>query len=316
MAEARAPEHHLVFDRYGKAETRLVHVDRRTARHVLRDLTVSTALRGAFAAAYTDGDNSAVLPTDSQKNAVYALAREHDVGEPEDFAILLARQLLDAAPAATHAEVDLIEHPWDRVGEHEHAFVAGGGEVRTARLELGPGGGVLRGGLRDLVLLKSTGSEYTGFLRERFTTLPDTTDRVLATSVTATWTYTGDTVDGALAGAPWDPALHAGIRTALVTAFADLHSLALQQSLHTMAAAVLDAHEQVESVHLVLPNRHHFLVDLAPFGLDNPGAVFHAADRPYGLIEGTISRTPSGTDTCTPSDTDSRSSGSSGGGGR
>ncbi|CAA9416340.1 MAG: Uricase (urate oxidase) [uncultured Quadrisphaera sp.] len=289
---ASAPEgpHELVFDRYGKAETRVVAVDRRAPRHVLRDLTVSSALRGGFAGAYTAGDNSAVLPTDSQKNAVYGLAREHGIGEPEDFALLLGRHLLDAAAAATTAEVAVEEHPWQRIGDHDHAFARDGGLVRTARLVLRRDGGTLQGGLRDLVLLKSTGSEYHGFATDRFTTLPETTDRVLATSVTATWTC----ADGAVpldGPSGWDHgALFAGVRDALVTAFADLHSLALQQTLHAMAAAVLDAHEQVESVSLVLPNRHHLLVDLSAFGMDNPGTVFNATDRPYGLIEGTVSR--------------------------
>ena len=281
--------HELVFDRYGKAETRVVAVDRRTPRHTLRDLTVSSALRGGFARAYTDGDNGAVLPTDSQKNAVYGLAREHGIGEPEDFALLLGRHLLAAAGAASTAEVAVEEHPWNRIGDHAHAFARDGGLVRTARLVLGRDGGTLQGGLRDLVLLKSTGSEYTGFATDRFTTLPETTDRVLATSVTATWTYADGAVPTGAAG--WDyGALFTGVRDALVTAFADLHSLALQQTLHAMAGAVLDAHAEVATVSLVLPNKHHLLVDLSPFGLDNPGTVFHAADRPYGLIEGTVSR--------------------------
>lgn len=293
MTQPTAPvpgPHELVADRYGKAETRLVVVDRRTPRHALRDLTVTTGLRGDFAASYLRGDNSTALPTDSQKNAVYGLAREHGTGEPEDFALLLGRHLLDAAPAASTAEVTVHEHPWSRIGDHDHSFTRDGGLVRTAALELGRDGGVLTGGLRDLVLLKSTGSEYSGFLRDRFTTLPETTDRVLATSVTATWTHVPAAVP-ATGSSGWDfAALAAGIRQVLVTTFADLHSLALQQTLHAMASAVLDAHEEVEEVALVMPNKHHVLVDLSPFGLDNPGLVFRAEDRPYGLIEGTVRR--------------------------
>ncbi len=283
-------EHELVFDRYGKAETRVVHVDRTAPRHTLRDLNVTTALRGAFAAAYTRGENTGVMATDSQRNAVNATARELGVGEPEEFAVALATRLLEAAPAAVRAEVTVDEHGWERLGDHDHAFARGGADVRTARADLGRDGGVLTGGLRDLVLLKTTGSEYTGFQREQYTTLPETTDRVLATSVTATWTYRGDAVDAATTGG-WDfAALRTGIVAAMVGAFADLHSLALQQTLHAMGTAVLDAHEEVDTVALVLPNRHHLLVDLAPLGLDNPGVVFHADDRPYGLIEGTVSR--------------------------
>jgi len=288
--------HHLAFDRYGKAEVRLVHVDRSAPQHELRDLTVSTALRGAFDAAYTAGDNAAVLPTDSQKNAVYGLAREHGVGEPEDFAALLARHLLAACPAAGAAEVDVLEHGWSRIGEGggeggghaaDHAFARAGAEVRTARLVLERGGApVLHAGLRDLVVLKTTGSEFAGFPRDRFTTLAETSERILATSVTATWRYReGVLAEGLDLGALWTR-----VRGVLVATFAGHHSLALQQTLHAMASAVLDAHPEVEEVSLVMPNKHHFLVDLAPFGLDNPNAVYVAADRPYGLIEGTLRR--------------------------
>ena len=286
------PEHRLVFDRYGKAEVRLVHVDRSSPRHELRDLTVSTALRGGFDAAYTAGDNAAVLPTDSQKNAVYGLAREHGVGEPEDFAGVLARHLLGSCPAAGAAEIAVEEHGWTRIGEGggraaDHAFVGAGGEVRTASLVLDrDGGAVLHGGLRGLVVLKTTGSEFAGFPRDRFTTLAETDERILATSVTATWRYR----DGAHAEGLDFGALWTGVRSALVATFAGHHSLALQQTLHAMAGAALDAHPEVEEVSLVMPNKHHFLVDLAPFGLDNPDAVYHAADRPYGLIEGTVAR--------------------------
>ena len=284
--------HHLVFDRYGKAEVRLVHVDRSAPQHELRDLTVSTALRGDFDAAYTAGDNAAVLPTDSQKNAVYGLAREHGVGEPEDFAAALARHLLDACAAAAAAEVDVLEHGWSRIGEGggraaDHAFARAGAEVRTARLVLERGGtAVLHAGLRDLVVLKTTGSEFAGFPRDRFTTLAETHERILATSVTATWRYRDGVLgEGLDLGALWTQ-----VRAVLVAAFAGHHSRALQETLHAMAAAVLDAHPEVEEVALVMPNKHHFLVDLAPFGLDNPHAVYVAADRPYGLIEGTLRR--------------------------
>jgi len=287
-----APGHRLVFDRYGKAEVRLVHVDRSSPQHELRDLTVSTALRGDFGAAYTAGDNAAVLPTDSQKNAVYGLAREQGVGEPEDFAGVLARSLLQTSPAASAAEITVEEHGWSRIAAGggraaDHAFTRAGAEVRTASLVAGRDGtAVLHGGLRDLVVLKTTGSEFSGFPRDRFTTLAETDERILATSVTATWRYR----DGAHAQGLDFGALWTGVRAALVTTFAGHHSLALQQTLHAMATAVLDAHPEVEEVALVMPNKHHFLVDLSPFGLDNPNAVYVAADRPYGLIEGTVRR--------------------------
>lgn len=279
----------LSWNQYGKAEVRVVHVERSSPEHVVRDLNVTTALRGDFGPAYTDGDNARVLTTDAQKNTVFGLARETGVGEPEAFSLAVARQLLEACPSAEVARVVVEEHPWSPVGSGGHAFSRTGSHVRTAELELTRAGAVaLSGGVAELVVLKTTGSEYHGFLKERFTTLAETDDRLLATQVTARWRYAADTAGG-LEGAD-HAAVHAGALAALLEAFAGHHSLALQQTLHAMGTAVLDARPELAEVTLSLPNKHHFLQDLSPFGLDNPGAVFHADDRPYGLIEGTISR--------------------------
>jgi len=137
-------------------------------------------------------------------------------------------------------------------------------------------------GLRDLVLLKSTGSEFAGFLRDRYTTLAETHDRVLATSLTARWRYGQPDAD-------WQ-GIYASVRQTLVEQFATIHSLALQQSLWEMGRAALAAHPEIAEIRLSAPNKHHFLVDLSPFGLDNPGATFHADDRPYGLIQCAVQR--------------------------
>jgi urate oxidase len=142
-------------------------------------------------------------------------------------------------------------------------------------------------GLTDLVVLKSTGSEFWGFPRDRYTTLPETEDRILATAVTARWRYTGPDLD-------WN-ATYDTVRTTLLETFAGTHSLALQQTLYAMGQAVLEHQPAVAEVRFSMPNKHHFLQDLSAFGLDNgpegPGAVvYHADDRPYGLIEGTVLR--------------------------
>ncbi|HKG49502.1 MAG TPA: urate oxidase [Actinomycetales bacterium] len=273
-------------NQYGKAEVRLVHVDRSSPRHRITDLTVTTQLRGDFAATHLTGDNTAVLPTDTQKNTVYAMAREHGVGQPEELALRLGRHFLASGPQVTGARVAVDAHPWARIDVagkgHDHAFQRGGGERRTTVVTLDGDRCWVVSGLADLVVLKSTGSEFSGFARDRYTTLAETTDRILATAVTARWRYVGTQLDY--------ERLFATIRTTLLETFADLHSLALQQTLYAMGEAVLQTHQDVVEVRLSMPNRHHFLVDLAPFGLDNPGAVFYAADRPYGLIEGTVLR--------------------------
>lgn len=277
--------HELSWNQYGKAEVRVVHVDRSEPQHVVRDLNVTTALRGDFGPAYTDGDNSRVLTTDAQKNTVFGLARETGVGEPEAFALAVARQLLSACPSADVARVEVEQHPWSALGGG-HAFSRAGSHVVVAELELPRDGEAqLSGGVDELVVLKTTDSEYHGFVKERFTTLAETDERLLATQVTARWRY----ATGAAESAD-HAAVKAGALAALLEAFAGHHSLALQQTLHAMGSAVLDARPELAGVTLSLPNKHHFLQDLSRFGLDNPNAVYHADDRPYGLIEGTITR--------------------------
>ena len=274
-------------NRYGKAESRVVRIERDTPRHEIRDLNVSTSLRGDFAAAHTHGDQSQVLPTDTQKNTAFAFARSHGVRSPEDYALALAGRLLEATPAATGATVRVEEYAWDRVpvdgSGHDHAFVRRGGEVRTTTVDVTAAGSQVVSGLQDLVVLKSTGSEFKGFLRDEYTTLPDADDRILATALRADWRFApGTDLD-------WNTTYDA-VRTLLLATFATTYSRALQETLYAMGRAVLEAHDEIAEISFVAPNKHHFLVDLAPFGLENPGEVFVAADRPYGLIEATVTR--------------------------
>ena len=274
-------------NRYGKAESRVVRIVRDTARHEIRDLNVSTSLRGDFAAAHTDGDQSQVLPTDTQKNTAFAFAKSHGVSSPEDYAIALGGRLLEATAAADGATVRVEEYAWDRVpvggSDHDHAFVRRGGEVRTTTVDLERDRTTVVSGLQDLVVLKSTGSEFKGFLRDEYTTLPDADDRILATALRAEWRYVPD------ADVDWNAA-YDDVRALLLATFATTYSRALQETLYAMGRAVLEADEGIAAISFSAPNKHHFLVDLEPFGLDNPGEVFVAADRPYGLIEATVTR--------------------------
>jgi len=276
-------------NQYGKAEVRVVAVDRSTPRHSLVDLNVSSSLRGDFTAAHTAGDNAHVLTTDAQKNTVFAFARD-GVGSPEAFGLRLARHFAGSYAWITGARVAVESYGWDRIAvggqPHDHAFTRNGGDARTAVVTVdghGPDADVhVLAGLTGLVVLKTTGSEFWGFPRDRYTTLAETRDRILATAVTARWRYTDADVD-------FD-ACFAGVRTALLETFASTHSLALQQSLFAMGRAALEQVADVAEIRLSMPNKHHFLQDLSAFGLDNPDVVYHADDRPYGLIEGTVLR--------------------------
>jgi urate oxidase len=278
-------------NQYGKAENRVVRIYRDTDRHEIRDLNVSTALRGDFVEAHTTGDQAHVLPTDTQKNTAFAFAKEHGVTSPEDYALALGARFLDAAPAATASRVEVEEFAWDRIevggSGHDHAFVKRGAEVRTTvvtrdRSRENPRAWVVSG-VKDLVVLKSTGSEFKGYLKDEYTTLQETDDRILATSLVARWRY--ETTEGV----DWNKSFD-DVRQILLETFATTYSRALQESLYAMGSAVLAAHPEIAEIKFSAPNRHHFLVDLAPFGVENNGEVFIAADRPYGLIEATVQR--------------------------
>ena len=279
-------------NQYGKAECRLVRVTRDTPVHTLADLNVTSQLRGDFEAAHTAGDNSAVVATDTQKNTVYAFAREHGVTSPEAFLLLLADHFTTGFEQVTGGRWSAEQYEWDRIAvdgtPHDHAFVRSARSTRTALVHVDPSGTTVLAGIRDCTVLKSTGSEFHGFPRDRYTTLVETDDRVLATSVTAWWRYAG--TDPEQARARDHDALHASVERLLLERFAQVHSLALQQTVHEMGRAVLEAHPEIAEIRISCPNKHHFLVDLEPFGLDNPGEVFFAADRPYGLIEATLTR--------------------------
>ena len=278
----------LGHNQYGKAETRVVRVYRDADPHELVDYNVSVALSGDFADIHLTGDNAKCLTTDATKNTVNAFAKEHgeQARQPESFGIALARHFVEDVEPVRRARVRLEMYPWRRLDSggspHPHAFVRDGGYVRTATVTYADGRALVVSGIRDLVLLKTTDSEFHGFLSDRYTTLKPTTDRIMASAVTAQWWHVDLDVD-------WSKSYAATVAT-MTDVFAGHHSLALQQTAYAMAEAMINGQPQIGEVRFSLPNKHHFVVDLTPFGLQNPNEVFHADDRPYGLIEGTVRR--------------------------
>jgi urate oxidase len=276
-------------NQYGKAETHVVRITKAGSddkTHEIKDLNVSISLVGDFAASHLSGDNSKIVPTDTQKNTVFAFAREPAIGEIEDFAVRLARHFVSEFASVDRARVSIEEYPWSRITvdgkPHPHAFVRAGADKRLATVTCTGAGTWVVSGISDLVVLKSTGSEFSGYPKDRFTTLEEARDRVLATSLTARWRHARGEADWALA--------FIETRRVLLETFAVKHSLAIQQSLYAMGEAVLTAQPEVAEIRLSMPNKHHFAVDLSPFGLSNDNEVFYASDRPYGLIEGTVTR--------------------------
>lgn len=271
---------------YGKAEVRLVRLTRGEDRHELRDLTVGTTLAGELTATHLTGDNRDVVPTDTQKNTVYAFAGDGPVGEIEEFGLRLARHFVAGFPQIRRARVEIEEHGWLRITvegrPHPHAFVRAGEERRVTTVSCTPDTTRVVSGLRGLIALKSTGSQFRGFATDRYTTLAETDDRILATAVDARWRFAGLDVDWATS--------HAQTRRLLVETFATTYSRSLQQTLYAMGRAVLENRPEIVEVRLSLPNRHHLPVDLTPFGVADGSSVFQPTDRPYGLIEGTVRR--------------------------
>jgi urate oxidase len=274
----------LAWNRYGKARVRLVKVRRERDPHEIVDVTLDIQLEGAFEPVYADGDNRRCVATDTMKNTVYAFARNDDLAHVERFAERLATHFVEQ-PSVTRARISATEHPWQRVlvagRPHPHAFLQPAGEQWTALVTCDGEGTHLSSGVTNLVLLKTTDSAFADFARDQFTTLAETTDRILATAVTASWRYrTGMR----------DFPVRDRIRQALIETFATHASRSVQHTLYAMAERALDVCAEVTEITMSLPNRHHLLVDLKPFGLDNPNEVFVATDQPYGLIEATVSR--------------------------
>ena len=275
-------------NRYGKAEIRVVRVARGAApdgSDVIRDWNVSTSLSGDLDGTHLTGDNSKVLPTDSQKNRVYALAKEMGAVEPEAFALELASFFVASQEPITRARISVEEYGWTPIGATGYSFARSGELVRTTVVHVDSAAGTaVVSGLKDLTVLNTTASEFSGYPKDAYTTLPETKDRILATSVNASWRFRPDAVG---AGVDWAAAFSQA-RSTVLLAFAGTYSYSLQQTLYAIGSAVITALPEVCEVRLALPNRHHYLVDLAPFGLSNEREVYQAGDRPYGLIEGTV----------------------------
>jgi urate oxidase len=271
---------------YGKSRVRLLRLHRHGDRHDLRDLTVAIRFEGEYTESYVSGDNRGVLPTDTMKNTVYAMAGRDGVGEPEAFGLALSQHFLERNPQLQRVTVDLTDHFWSRipVGAHDHgqAFVRVGPDARTARVRRDSNDATVEAGISDLLILKSGHSAFAGYTRDEFTTLPETRDRILATSVTATWRYRSADVDY---GTTWR-----AIRRTLLETFAEHDSRSVQHTLYDMGEAVVQNLDVVESIHLVMPNKHHLPVDLSPFGLENRNEVFIPTEEPHGLIEARVAR--------------------------
>lgn len=286
------PAHPVVLgqNQYGKAENRVVRIARDGATHHIKDLNVSVALSGDMDEVHYSGSNASVLPTDTTKNTVYAFAKEHGIESAEQFGIHLARHFVTSQEAIHRARIRIEEYTWERIehaGKGAHSFVRKGQETRLTQITYDGSSWEVVSGLKDLTVMNSTDSEFWGYVKDKYTTLPEAYDRILATEVSGRWRY--NWTDDAQEMPDWD-ASYEQTKKHMLQAFAETYSLSLQQTLYQMGARILDSVGTIDEVRFSLPNKHHFLVDLEPFGLKNENEVYFAADRPYGLIEATVLR--------------------------
>lgn len=287
--EGKQVDFELSANSYGKSRVRISKIIRDGARHEIKEMAVSVKLRGDFSDTYSTGCNAKVVATDSIKNTVYAIAAEHPLGDIESFALTLAKHFLSYEQVDA-AEIDITEDFWKRIShngkEHEHSFVKGGDEKRLTRIVHDRKGTTIESGITELYVLKTTASEFFGFVRDKYTTLADVNDRIFATAIEARWFF-----DEAKEEQPRDyNNIFESNKKTLLEVFASHHSLSVQQTLYVMAEELLRLHHTIAEVKITMPNRHRIPFNVEPFGLKNQNEIFVTTDEPYGLIEGVVRR--------------------------
>jgi urate oxidase len=278
---------HLGENRYGKSRVRVMKVVRHATHHAMKEWNVRVLLHGDFESCFKEGDNSKILPTDTMKNTTYYLARESNATTLEEFAIEFVEFLLANNPQASKASVEIAEKSWQQLpidgAPHATTYKLGGEELQTTEV-IGERGHPLKitSGIDGLVILKTTKSAFTGYIKDKLTTLPESTDRIFGTRATIAWNYSTP------------PASYEAARettlAALLKTFAEHDSLSVQHTLFDMGKAAIDAVQEIASIKLTMPNLHCLPVDLSRFGQDNPNQIFVPIDEPHGYIEAVIER--------------------------
>ncbi|MBK9404969.1 MAG: urate oxidase [Ignavibacteria bacterium] len=280
----------IASNNYGKSRVRILKVKRNNPVHEIVEMNVAIQLEGDFETVHTKGDNSKVLPTDTMKNTVYALAKDHDVNSIEEFAIHLAKYLKENNKQVTAVRVEIEEKLWNRIMvkdkngmmPHDHSFISGGDEKRTCRIILKENDLTVHSGLIDLLVLKTTNSGFENYIKDKYTTLKETGDRVFSTSIKAVWKYANQEVSYVKA--------FPQIRQIILETFAAHHSLSVQQTLYETGKNVIEKINDVNEISLSMPNKHYLLFNLGQFGMENNNEIFIPTDEPFGLIEAVIKR--------------------------
>ncbi len=277
---------------YGKSNVRVLKVKRDSQIHEIKEFTVNIQLEGDFEAVHTKGDNRKVLPTDTMKNTVYALAKDHPVNSIEEFGLYLSKYFLDNNPQVSNVKIEIEEKRWKRISigdknsknksPHNHSFISGGNEKKTASITLSKSNSRISSGIKDLLVLKTSDSGFENFIKDKFTVLKETGDRVFSTSVKADWRYANQEINYLTVSEE--------VRKIIVETFANHHSLSVQQTLYEIGKNIIENIKDVNEIYLSMPNKHYLLFNLDQFGMENNNEIFIPTDEPFGLIEATIKR--------------------------
>lgn len=276
----------LIHHHYGKARVRVLKVFRNGPQHSVKELGVQVMLQGAFDASYTKADNRLVVATDSIKNTINVFAKRELGADSEVFGLVLGEHFLKTYEHVSRVEVTLTEHCWGRINvkgrPHAHSFSEKGAARPFAKIICTRNESVVESGIEELLILKSTASGFENFLRDEFTTLPETNDRIFATKLKAVWTFKRKPKNYAKTNSK--------ILDAMLAVFAKNFSPSVQVTLFQMGEAALKTAPEISKVHIAMPNKHCLLINLKPFGLENKNELFVPTDEPHGQIEGTVAR--------------------------
>ncbi|MEO6693918.1 MAG: factor-independent urate hydroxylase, partial [Ignavibacteria bacterium] len=271
---------------YGKSAIRVLKVNKSSPIHKIKEFTVNICLEGDFETVHTKGDNRKCLPTDTMKNTVYAIAKDHSINSIEEFGIDLAKYFLTSNEQISKVKIEIEEKLWNRImindesgetSEHDHSFVSGGNEKKTAEIIITRNEVFINSGIKDLLILKSTGSGFENYFKDKYTSLKETNDRVFSTSVKAVWSFASRDVDYI--------SVHKNVRKSILEIFARQHSLSVQQTLYDIGKNILEICEEVSEISLTMPNKHYLPFNLEQFGMENNNEIFIPTDEPFGLIE-------------------------------
>lgn len=255
----------LSHAQYGKDNVRVYKVERHEDKtQSVTEMTVCTMLEGDIAASWTKADNANIVATDTQKQTVYVMAKLHPVNPPELFGAILGQHYIDTYDWITKAHVWVTVHRWTRLEvdgkPHPHSFLRDGEEKRTVEITAERGVGIsIHSGIKGLLVLKSTGSQFWGYHRDEYTRLPETWDRILSTEVEAGWKWknfkTVADVEKEQSGfdAAWKDA-----RQVTLDTFAKEDSPSVQNTMYLMSEQILAKVPGVDAVDYSLPNKHYF----------------------------------------------------------